>query len=67
MRMILTFTPSGIEKFFEETLEPALDLTEAPPDNVEEVAARYVAAAPRYGIEFLVEAPESVSPLVSAR
>jgi hypothetical protein len=65
--MILTFTPSGIEKFFEETLEPALDLTQAPPDNIEEVAARYVAAAPRYGIEFLIEAPDAEAPLVSAQ
>ena len=53
-RLILTFTPSGIEKFFEETLEPAVDPEQAPPDNLGEVAARYVAAAPRYGIEFLV-------------
>ena len=53
MRMILTFTPAGIEKFFEETLEPQLDPTNPLPDNVDEVAARYAAAAPRYGIEFL--------------
>ena len=31
VRMILTFTPAGIEKFFEETLEPARDPTQAPP------------------------------------
>jgi quercetin dioxygenase-like cupin family protein len=54
MRMILTFTPAGIEKFFEETLERALDPTAPTPDNVAEVAARYAAAAPRYGIEFIV-------------
>ena len=53
MRMILTFTPAGIEKFFEETLERALDPTLPPPDNIDEVAARYAAAAPRYGIEFV--------------
>ena len=52
-RLILTFTPAGIEKFFEETLERALDPTLPPPDNVDEVAARYVEAAPRHGIEFL--------------
>src|SRR5919199_698976 len=50
MRMILTFPPAGIEKFFEETLERALDPTQPPPDNVGEVAARYAAAAPRYGM-----------------
>ena len=54
-RMILTFTPAGIEKFFEETLEEALDPTLYPPDNVMAVAARYAAAAPRYGMEFLVD------------
>jgi quercetin dioxygenase-like cupin family protein len=53
MRMILTFTPAGIEKFFEETLERALDPTQPPPDNVDEVAARYAAAAPKYGLEFV--------------
>lgn len=52
MRMILTFTPAGIEKFFEETLERAFDLTAACPDNLAEVGARYAAAAPRYGMSF---------------
>jgi quercetin dioxygenase-like cupin family protein len=52
-RMILTFTPAGMEHFFEETLERALDASQPPPDNVDEVAARYVAAAPRHGLEFV--------------
>ncbi len=52
-RMILTFTPAGMERFFEETLEPAPSGAVTAPDNVDEVAARYVAAAPRYGLEFL--------------
>ena len=55
VRLILTFTPAGIEKFFEETLEPAFDLTQAPPDNLDDVTARYAEAAPRYGIEFVLE------------
>jgi quercetin dioxygenase-like cupin family protein len=55
MRMILTFTPAGIEKFFEETLERTLDPTPDIPDNVDAIAARYAAAAPRYGMEFLVD------------
>jgi quercetin dioxygenase-like cupin family protein len=53
MRMILTFTPGDIEHFFRDTLERALDPTQPPPDNADAVAARYVAAAPRYGIEFV--------------
>lgn len=52
-RMILTFTPAGIERWFEETLERAPNGATDAPDNHEEVAARYVAAAPRYGLEFV--------------
>lgn len=54
-RLVLTFTPAGIERWFEETLEQAPNdvQVEDVPDNVEEVAARYVAAAPRYGLEFV--------------
>ena len=56
LRMILTFTPAGIERFFEETLERAYDLTQQCPDNLAEVGARYAAAAPRYGMEFYLDA-----------
>jgi quercetin dioxygenase-like cupin family protein len=55
-RLIVTFSPAGIERFFEETLERALDAGQPPRlDNVDEVAARYIAAAPRYGLEFVGE------------
>lgn len=54
-RMILTFTPAGIEKFFEETLDIATDPTQPPPDNVAEVSARYAEAAPRYGMHFFID------------
>jgi quercetin dioxygenase-like cupin family protein len=54
-RLVLTFTPAGIERWFEEILERAPnDVTAADvPDNVEEVAARYFATASSYGIEFV--------------
>lgn len=52
-RLILTFSPAGIEKFFEETLERAADPNQPPPDNIEAVAARFAEAAPRYGMEFV--------------
>ena len=52
-RLVLTFTPAGIERFFEETLEPAPNGVREAPDNVDKVAGRYVAAAPRYGLKFL--------------
>ena len=54
-RLLLTFTPAGIERWFEETLEEAPNevTPEDVPDNVEAVAARYAATAHRYGIEFV--------------
>ncbi len=52
-RMILTFTPAGMEHFFEETLERALDPSQAAVGDIDEVGARYAAAAPRHGIEFV--------------
>jgi quercetin dioxygenase-like cupin family protein len=52
-RLILTFTPANIEHFFMETLERALDPSQPPPDNLDAVVARYVEAAPRYGLEFV--------------
>jgi quercetin dioxygenase-like cupin family protein len=52
-RMIVTFTPAGIEEFFEETLQRAQGPTADVPDNIDAVTARYAEAAPRYGIEFL--------------
>lgn len=55
VRLISTFTPAGIEKFFEETLERAFDLSQDPPDNLPEVSARYAEAAGRYGMEFFPE------------
>jgi quercetin dioxygenase-like cupin family protein len=52
-RMILTFTPAGIEGFFEETLETAPNGAGDVPDNLVEVGARYAEAAPRYGMTFV--------------
>ena len=56
MRMILTFTPAGIEKFFKEALERAYDLAQPCPDNLAEVGARYAEAGPRYGMKFFLNA-----------
>jgi quercetin dioxygenase-like cupin family protein len=54
-RMVLTFTPAGMERFFEETLEraPANADASSAPDNLEAVVARFVAAAPKHGLEFV--------------
>ena len=54
-KLVLTFTPAGIEHWFADTLERAPNriAIEDVPDNVAEVAARYAEAAPRYGLEFV--------------
>ena len=56
LRMVLTFTPSGIEHFFQECLERAHDITQECPDNVDEVGPRFMEAGPRYGITFFPDA-----------
>lgn len=56
MRMILTFTPAGIERFFEETLERAYDLTQDCPANLAEVGARYAEAGPGTETELFPDA-----------
>jgi quercetin dioxygenase-like cupin family protein len=54
-KLVLTFTPAGIERWFEETLERAPNEVRADdvPDNLDEVAARYAGTAHRYGIELV--------------
>lgn len=54
-KLVLTFTPAGIERWFEETLERAPNDVRAEdvPDNADEVAARYAETARQYGIEFV--------------
>ena len=53
MRMILTFAPAGIEHFFEEVFETVDDRSAGPPPVTPELVQRLLAAAPRYGLEFL--------------
>jgi quercetin dioxygenase-like cupin family protein len=54
-RLVLTFTPAGIEHWFESILDEAPNdaTAEDVPDNIEEVGARYVATAHEYGIQFV--------------
>jgi quercetin dioxygenase-like cupin family protein len=52
-RLLIIFSPSGMEHFFEETLEPVEDRTAPQPANMDAVVARFVEAAPRHGLEFV--------------
>jgi quercetin dioxygenase-like cupin family protein len=58
LKMIVTFTPAGIEGFFEEGFIPAPDRTTMPPMPTQELIARLVAAAPKYGLEIVLPAHE---------
>jgi hypothetical protein len=51
-RQLLIFSPGGMERFFEETLEPVEDRSAPTPDNLDVVIPRFVEAAPRHGLEF---------------
>ena len=52
-KMLVTFTPAGMEKFFEEAFHPAGDRSAGPPLLTEELLARLLGAAPKSGLEFL--------------
>jgi quercetin dioxygenase-like cupin family protein len=52
-RMLLFFSPAGMDKYFEEVLEPAQNRSAAIQPVTEALIARMVAAGPKYGIEFV--------------
>jgi mannose-6-phosphate isomerase-like protein (cupin superfamily) len=52
-RQLVICSPSGLERFFEETLEEVADRSAPTPDNTASVVPRYLAAAPRHGLEFV--------------
>jgi mannose-6-phosphate isomerase-like protein (cupin superfamily) len=52
-RILIGFTPAGIEGFFRASGRPATDDGPAPPVDDDEIA-RTLAAAPRYGLEAVV-------------
>lgn len=56
-KMLVTFTPAGMEKFFEEAFYPAGDRSAGPPHLTDELFARLIASARNSGMEFLP--PES--------
>ena len=49
-RVLVGFTPGGMEGFFQDSGRPAIDDGPAPPVDEDEIA-RTMAAAPRYGVE----------------
>jgi len=49
-RILVGFTPAGMEGFFRESGQPATDDGPAPPVDDDEIA-RTMAAAPKYGVE----------------
>ena len=52
-RMIVFVAPAGLDKYFEEVFEPVRDRAASSPPVTDAVVARLVAAAPKYGIEWL--------------
>jgi mannose-6-phosphate isomerase-like protein (cupin superfamily)/catechol 2,3-dioxygenase-like lactoylglutathione lyase family enzyme len=52
-KFLVLITPAGLENFFFEAFYPALDRSKAPPLLTEDLLARLVAAAPKYGLEFV--------------
>ena len=51
-RMLVVFSPAGMEKYMEEVFEPVGHRSDAPPPVTEALIARMVAAAEKHGVEF---------------
>lgn len=52
-KALVFVTPAGLEDYFAEVFEPAVDLNVAPPPASKELIARALAVSPRYGLELL--------------
>lgn len=52
VKALVLVTPAGLENYFSEGFEPALDPSGPPPHASGEMIARLLKAAPRYGLEF---------------
>ncbi len=52
-KALVLATPAGLEGFFAEVFEPALDRSATPPPPNKDLIARAQAASPRYGLELL--------------
>jgi quercetin dioxygenase-like cupin family protein len=52
-RMLIFFSPAGMDTSFEEVLEPVQNRSAAIPPVTDALIARMVGAGPKYGIEFV--------------
>jgi quercetin dioxygenase-like cupin family protein len=52
-RMLIFFSPAGMDKYFEEVLEPVQNRSAAIPPVTDALIACMVGAGPKYGIEFV--------------
>jgi quercetin dioxygenase-like cupin family protein len=60
-KMVATFSPAGIEKFFQEIGKPVDDRSATPPPITEETIARAMALEAEYGLETLLPDEPPVS------
>lgn len=51
--MLVTFTPAGMEKFFEEAFYPAGDRSVGPELITDELLEQMLTAGPKVGLEFV--------------
>jgi quercetin dioxygenase-like cupin family protein len=53
-RVLITYSPAGVEKLFQEAFDPVTDPSLSPPPMIEESIARFMAAESKYGLESLL-------------
>lgn len=53
VKALVLVTPAGLENYFAEVFDPAVDRSAAPPPPGKELIARALSASPRYGLVLL--------------
>jgi quercetin dioxygenase-like cupin family protein len=61
VKMLVTYSPAGLEKLFQQAFQPAADRATPPPPPTQESFARFRALEAEYGLETLLPGGSSAS------
>jgi len=56
-KMLVTFVPAGMEHYFTEVFDPAVDRTATPPPTTDALIQKLIAAAPKHNLQILPPQP----------
>jgi quercetin dioxygenase-like cupin family protein len=53
-KVLITYSPAGVEELFQEVFDPVTDRSAPPPPSTEESVARFLAVESKYGLESIL-------------